>query len=1475
MKCPHCETQNPEDSQFCINCATPFTFSDDTLIADYDALPLPKKSIKPKKIFAGRYYLIDKLGMGGMGVVYKAQDDKLKRFVALKFLPTSLSTHKDAKLHFMQEAQTASILDHQNICTIHEIDETDDGQMYIAMAYYEGETLKKKIEKGAVPLAEAVEIVLQIARGLSKAHGQGIIHRDIKPANIIETGDRVIKILDFGLAKLASEARPALSSSLIGTPAYMSPEQAERESLDHGTDLWSLGVVFYELLTGHLPFQGETQQSMLEAIVHDTPKPPMDLKRNIPEEAERIVLKCLRKQPEKRYPSADRLISDLTKLKRSLQKKNEAVTEKKGLEAGRETERRQATVLSGELLGYSEILEGLDTEEAALVINSCFAMLDSVVHKYESRIDEITGGSFMAVFGIPHAIEDAPKKAINAAIELRNSLEAFNREEKLRIPLDIKIGVNSGTVVAGFGSADKLYSVIGEVVDLASQLKDISSRNSITIGPSTHRYTKNDFEFEAIESASLKGRKEPLAVYKLLSVKEKVHRARLGTERMIYSDMVGRENELDKLRLHVLKAINGEGSIVNIIGEAGIGKSRLVAELNQKDELRKVTLLRGRALSIGSNLSFHPVIDLLKSWAHIKEQDPPAASAQKIEQAIRSVYPEGVSEIFPFIATLMGIKLTGTHAERIKGIEGDALEKLILKNIRDLISQASVINPLVFVLEDLHWADSTSADLFESLFRLAESKSILFINVMRPNYETSERILRAIRSRYPDFSTEIRLEPLDDSQCEALIGNLLHVGVLPIRIKELIARRAEGNPFFIEEVARSFIDDGVVEIENGSFKVTEKIDAVVIPETISDLIMARVDKLEEQTKTLLRVASVIGRNFFYKILAEVAKRVEEIDDRLEYLKEVQLIKERRRMEELEYLFKHALAWDAVYNSILLKKRKQLHIDVARSIESVFTERLHEFYGMLALHYSRGENLEKAEEYLIKAGEEALKTAASSEALSYFQEALSLYLKKHGDAGDPEKIYLLEKSIALALYNKGRYAEALNYFDKAIDYLGEKRPKNRFASMMNLLVNLSNVLLHLYFPRKRKNIIPTAGDNEIADLMYKRGEALSSLDRTRFFMDSIGLIRRLNKLDLSKIENGTTHYAASSALFSVSGISFPISKKILDYSSSFIDKSDKKSMFRLNVYHLLHDYLAGNWDKNLSHTESLIDDMLKLGDLFLPRVQLVWGGSIKLEQGNFKDANVLVEKLNEIGEEYEHDGAVSSKYSLKTILLLKKRQLLEALDEVNKAIDVQKRMNKIHQLLENFAVKIHILIILKDMEGAASLLTEANELLSRESHITPFYLARFLLSQFKFDLLQFEESMKDHEESDSSGLRKEAYRSGKAAVKNSVKNAANKTEVFRYMGVYYWLAGKQAKAIRWWRKSITIGKELQAVPELARTYMEIGKRLWEKESKFDAMDDRNSVWYFNEAEKIFKELDLEWDIKELGDCYESGKNIQPF
>ncbi len=263
------------------------------------------------------YKILEKLGEGGMGVVYKAEDTKLKRAVALKFLPQELTRDEDAKKRFVREAQAASALQHNNICTIHEIDETGDGQMFICMDYYEGETLKEKIGRGPLPIAEALDVARRIGGGLAKAHGGGMVHRDIKPANVMVTSEGVVKIVDFGLAKLAGRTKVTKTGTTAGTVAYMSPEQARGEGVDHRTDIWSLGVIIYEMLTGQSPFRGDHEQAVTYNIIHEDAEPITAVRTGVPMELERIVDKCLEKKPSDRYQHVDELVVDLRKVKRA------------------------------------------------------------------------------------------------------------------------------------------------------------------------------------------------------------------------------------------------------------------------------------------------------------------------------------------------------------------------------------------------------------------------------------------------------------------------------------------------------------------------------------------------------------------------------------------------------------------------------------------------------------------------------------------------------------------------------------------------------------------------------------------------------------------------------------------------------------------------------------------------------------------------------------------------------------------------------------------------------------------------------------------------------------------------------------------------------------------------------------------------------------------------------------------------------
>ena len=350
-------------------------------------------------------------------------------------------------------------------------------------------------------------------------------------------------------------------------------------------------------------------------------------------------------------------------------------------------------------------------------------------------------------------------------------------------------------------------------------------------------------------------------------------------------------------------------------------------------------------------LSFYPLIEILKKFAGINEDDSETEQQEKLRSRIKQVHPEEAEEIFPFVGSLMGMNLTGQAAGRMRGIEGEALEKLSFKNLRELILKSSEQTTLIFIIEDLHWADTSSIELISSLFRLVENRKILFMSVFRPHYEeTGDKLISYVKDNHPDLYVEISLRRLDVIQSDLLIDNLFRIEGLPVNIRDQIKKQSEGNPFFIEEVIRSFLDQGVIEIKNKQYVLTDKIGNVTVPNTIQELLMSRIDRLDESTKSLLKAASVIGRNFFHKLIFRVADNIKEINDKLEYLQDIQLVRQGKRMDEVEYLFKHALAQEITYESILMQKRKELHLQVAQAIESLFSDSLNEFYGVLATLY---------------------------------------------------------------------------------------------------------------------------------------------------------------------------------------------------------------------------------------------------------------------------------------------------------------------------------------------------------------------------------------------------------------------------------------------------------------------------------------------------------------------------------------------
>jgi serine/threonine protein kinase/Tfp pilus assembly protein PilF len=319
MKCPNCDTENPSTSRFCGTCGMELPASSDiSSLSDTRAIRAQKPRLANGDIFAGKYRILGSLGKGGMGVLYKAEDVKLKRLVALKVLPLDLTRSQEARERFIQEAQAASALDHANICTIYEIGECEDAGMYIAMAFYAGETLKQKIEHGPLDVTEALGVAVQMAQGLARAHEAGIIHRDLKPANVIVTCRGEVRIIDFGLAKLTGQADITKAGTMMGTVMYMSPEQAQGKGVDHRTDIWALGVVLYEMLAGQIPFKGDRDQTVIYSILNVEPEPLRMVQRHVPVALEKIVRKAIEKDVKIRYQSITDMLADLVAVRDAL-----------------------------------------------------------------------------------------------------------------------------------------------------------------------------------------------------------------------------------------------------------------------------------------------------------------------------------------------------------------------------------------------------------------------------------------------------------------------------------------------------------------------------------------------------------------------------------------------------------------------------------------------------------------------------------------------------------------------------------------------------------------------------------------------------------------------------------------------------------------------------------------------------------------------------------------------------------------------------------------------------------------------------------------------------------------------------------------------------------------------------------------------------------------------------------------------------
>ncbi|HEV7735452.1 MAG TPA: adenylate/guanylate cyclase domain-containing protein [Candidatus Binatia bacterium] len=1126
-----------------------------------------------------------------------------------------------------------------------------------------------------------------------------------------------------------------------------------------------------------------------------------------------------------------------------------------------QSEYRHATILFADVSGFTKMGGKMDPEDLRDVMNACFTELEVAAHHYGGHVLKYLGDCIMVLFGAPTAIENTARAAVNAAIEMRKRIYRVRGNGSIPDFLDIHTGINTGIVDIGEvgGKATRTFDVTGDVVNLASRLKDNSPAGKIWVGRDTQRYTRSEFEYDALEPIPLKNVERPFPIFELRSVDERHFR---GSDRLISSPLVGRRIELAALGAAIARVTGGAGGVVRVFGDAGLGKSRLLAEVARLPEGAPALTLEARSMSVGTTTGYHPFVHLFRKWAGITDSDTEAVSFEKLEDATDALLGAAASEVLPFVATLMGMRLPATHADRLAGMSGEGLEKVIAKSVRELVIGLAATHPLVLVFEDLHWADASSIELLDGLIRLIGEHPILFILVYRPDHRGStSRLLNGLPARLGSSLFDVVLTPLGSKQSDELIQNLLRIPDMPYRLRAEIARKSEGNPFYVEEVVRTLIEEGVVEHTDGTFRLTSRADSVEIPGSIQEIIMTRVDRLPPSARQVAQVAAVIGRRFPYRIIAAVAGRDENaLEWDLRMLRRRQLLEECATSAEREFVFTHALTQEAIYESIYTRTRRELHGRVAATIEEHFADRLNEAYAMLAYHWSRAKDRVKAEEYLFKAGDEAARSAASAEALDFFREASRLYMEIHGEKGDPARKALLEKNIGLALLNRGQLLECIHHFDSALLHLGDPLPSGRGSLYRRTARDLAVLLWRVWRCGGRPPVGRTnAAKVESLQIRYNCNRAQTTSDTTRGFCDSVRTLRLLTGTNPGEVDEACGMYAGGAALFAFSGLSFRIGRWFLPIAESLVRDGSVRDQFVFQSYRFLVDYFSGDWRAEWAIAPELVDQAVRYGQMWDVNTYLGMHCEQSIVQGAFDRAQADFEVLSRMSGEYGYEFAVSNRLYMEAYQCLEQRRLPEALAALDRYH--QGRQEDNHNLLA-LGTRTRIHILMGDRAAAAGALEAAEALLTRLGGIAivpPYFRGTYLASRALFDVTGLELTV---DESARASLARAARTSCRAAVRCSRAIARERTPVLRLAGRLEWLLGRHGRAMKHWQESMAEGESLGARPELARTFMEIGRRLLEPDSPVRELGGISATEFLERARAGFEALDLTADLAQL-------------
>jgi len=992
--------------------------------------------LRPRTSF-GRYWIEQELGRGGMGRVYLAHDQQLDRRVALKVPRFAGDDDADLVERFYREARAMATVHHPNLCPVYDVGQID-GRHFLTMAFIEGESLAQYLRRsGRLAPAQAAELLRKVAAALDKAHLAGIVHRDLKPANIMLTSEGEPVIMDFGLARrnIPGEAELTQSGVVVGSPAYMAPEQVEQRNPEIGpaTDIWALGIVLYQMVTGRPPFSGSVA-SIMGQIVTQQPPAPSTQNPELPPSVDAVVARALAKDPSRRYASAREFAKALSEITQpgdpasqvavTLVRPNPAQPNPAQPNAAQPNAARPATTATPPAVGTSagavsapegqvpsaavnpvegsqanrgrrgaqlrrvtlvvfngefpSTATGLDLEDQQALSEEFTRHIATHVVHWGGELITDAGPQVVACFGFPQSFEDAAQRAVHAALQVLAETGGGSR-----IPTGDSLWavVHTGDAIVENLGDERGLSLTGDARNTALRLDAVAEPGAVVLSAAAERQVRLYFNCESLGSRRVRGLAEPVELHRVLREASSRNRVELIDPGNL-TPLVGRDTELRILQDRWEQAREELGQVVLLIGDAGLGKSRLIREIRNHvaQELPggETVVIEFRCSQHHQSAGFYPAIEFLTRLLNFEHHTDPADRLRVIQRHWQSL---GLSESaacrdhVTLWAGLLSVPLGAD--DPVARLPPQRQRELTDESLRVWLTQLSHRQPILLIVEDLHWIDPSTLEMLTRLVDEIDTLRMLAIFTGRPEFQPPWRSL--------PHQTQIALMRLTRRQVTDMMQRRLKRRDIPEEIVRQIVERTDGVPLFIEEFTSLLAESGALDGDLDTARGF--LDS--IPATLHDLLMARLDRIDSNPE-VIQLAATLGREFSFRLLQAASELpADQLAQELDKLVRAEILFQKGQGVQSQYIFKHALLQDSAYRSLLKKRRQNFHQRIVNALEQGFPEIVDTRPDLLAQHCAEADLPDQAVSYRHRAGARAQRLSANLEAISHYRAGIDL------------------------------------------------------------------------------------------------------------------------------------------------------------------------------------------------------------------------------------------------------------------------------------------------------------------------------------------------------------------------------------------------------------------------------------------------------------------------------------------------------